>query len=747
MARSRRFRMAGVQAVLIVALLVPGTSFAQNGAVTGTVTDATSGAPLQGVTVLLYARGTLPTRPGISPIGISTTSASGNYAVSGLATGTYFALTTSPPGAGYTNEIFHDILCAGACSPYLAVDSGTPIGVVSGATTGGVNFGLSPAARISGRVLNAQTSAPLQGVSVAAYARIGLNVTFMGSANTDSSGDYTIRGLPTGTYYLHTSTNRAINEIFNDIQCAGFCSSNDAVVLGLGIAATQGSTTAGINFVLEPGGAIAGTLIDAATLLPVQGSVDVYRQSGSSVAWVSYGYSDASGVYTVAGLSTGTYFAVVAPSRPYVREVFGGGPCFNCGAAEILAGTPIAVTLGATSAGRNFSVDLGGTITGRITNAATGAPLADASVLLPASSNDVFGFGTDASGAFSISGLPAGVYRLGTRAGRFVNEAYNNIPCSPSNCSNDFILTNGAPIAVSAGGTTSGINFALDPLSAPPGSPPPWDLASTITATGIVISWSAPTSGGAATGYLLEGGLSPGTTAATLPTSTTSLTLPLLPAGTYYLRIRATNAFGVGPPSIELTLVVGNGGVVTPQPPTRPFAWTAGGRLTFTWSAPTTGPAPDGYLLEAGTVAGLSNVAVIPVSGRAFSFEGVPPGFYLLRVRSRVGGAVSTPTADVMINVGDVPSPPSSPQNVFHSRSGNTVTFSWTAPAVGTATSYIIEAGTAPGLANITAFNTGTAATTFVVPGVPPGVYYVRVRSVNALGAGPVSNERTVLVP
>lgn len=733
----------GTPIAVVTGAATGGVSFAlaPGGTAAGTVTDATTGAPLQGVNVSLYTRvGT-----SVTFMGSASTSASGTYLVPGLATGTYFALTTSSPGASHTNEIFNDILCPGQCSMNLAVDSGAPIDVVAGATTGGVNFALSPAARISGRVVNAQASAPIQGVNVSAYARIGLNVTFMGSATTNANGDYAVGGLPTGTYYLYTSTNLAINEIFNDLPCPGSCSSSDAVASGQSVATTQGTTTGGVNFQLESGGAISGTIVDAVTLLPLQAGVSIYRQSGSNVSFVQFGSSDASGVYTVAGLTTGTYFALVSPSTPYVREVFGGGQCFFCQSAEILAGTPIAVTLGATSAGRDFSVDLGGTITGRVTNAATGAPLTNASVWLPVSSNAVSSFGTDASGAFSISGLPPGVYRLGTFAGQFVNEAYDNIPCPPSNCSNAFISANGAPIAVSAGGTTSGINFALDPLSAPPGAA--FNLTSSITATGIVISWSAPTSGGAATGYLLDGGVSPGTTAATLPSATTSLTLPLLPAGTYYIRIRATNAFGVGPSSSELALVVGAGGVVTPQPPTSPLAWTAGGRLTFTWSAPTTGPAPTDFVLEAGTAIGLSNIAVVPVSGRAFTFEGVPPGFYFLRVRSRVGGAVSTPTADVMINVGNVPAPPSPPQNLFHSRVGATVTFTWSAPAIGTATSYILEAGTAAGLSNITSFNTGSAAATFVVPGVPPGTYYVRVRAVNALGASPVSNERTVIVP
>jgi hypothetical protein len=35
----------------------------------------------------------------------------------------------------------------------------------------------------------------------------------------------------------------------------------------------------------------------------------------------------------------------------------------------------------------------------------------------------------------------------------------------------------------------------------------------------------------------------------------------------------------------------------------------------------------------------------------------------------------------------------------------------------------------------------------FGAPGVPPGVYYVRVRGFNAAGQGPVSNEVVVGVP
>ncbi len=79
------------------------------------------------------------------------------------------------------------------------------------------------------------------------------------------------------------------------------------------------------------------------------------------------------------------------------------------------------------------------------------------------------------------------------------------------------------------------------------------------------------------------------------------------------------------------------------------------------------------------------------------------------------------------------------------SLSGSTLTRSWTAPA-GPVTGYVLEAGNAPGLANIGAAAIG-AATSFVIPGVPPGVYYVRARAVTSAGSGAPSSDVVVVVP
>lgn len=111
------------------------------------------------------------------------------------------------------------------------------------------------------------------------------------------------------------------------------------------------------------------------------------------------------------------------------------------------------------------------------------------------------------------------------------------------------------------------------------------------------------------------------------------------------------------------------------------------------------------------------------------------------------GGDQSEPSTEIMLNVGNVPAPPGAPTALAYSLSGSTVNLSWTAPAAGSPTSYILEAGSEPGLSDLVRRDTGSAATSLAYASVPPGRYCVRVRAVNSLGAGVASNEVVVIVP
>src|SRR5688500_406657 len=90
-------------------------------------------------------------------------------------------------------------------------------------------------------------------------------------------------------------------------------------------------------------------------------------------------------------------------------------------------------------------------------------------------------------------------------------------------------------------------------------------------------------------------------------------------------------------------------------------------------------------------------------------------------------------------------SAPAVPTNLTVNVVGSTVTLMWMSPVGGDPpTSYILEAGSAPGLANIAAFDTGTTSTTFVATNVPAGTYFLRVKARNADGVSGPSNEITL---
>jgi uncharacterized repeat protein (TIGR03803 family) len=191
--------------------------------------------------------------------------------------------------------------------------------------------------------------------------------------------------------------------------------------------------------------------------------------------------------------------------------------------------------------------------------------------------------------------------------------------------------------------------------------------------------------------------------------------------------------------------------VAPPGPPSGLGATVSGQTVFLTWNASNTGGSPSAYILQAGSSAGTSNLAASSVGlTTSVTANGVPAGTYFVRVVAANASGTSAPSNEIVVNVGGGGAcglAPAVPTGLTTSSSGSNITISWQRPAVGCApTSYILQAGSAPGLSNLANFNTGSDSTTFSAGGVGAGTYFIRVIAVNAAGASGPSQDVPLVV-
>ena len=128
----------------------------------------------------------------------------------------------------------------------------------------------------------------------------------------------------------------------------------------------------------------------------------------------------------------------------------------------------------------------------------------------------------------------------------------------------------------------------------------------------------------------------------------------------------------------------------------------------------------------------LSNVLVVP---------NAPPGRYVVRVRAVNSSGPGEPSAERVVRVGCGGFPVPSGVTGSVTPAGE-VMISWS--PLDDAISYLVEAGSATGLADLAAIPVEQSAVSGVVPA---GTYHVRVRALTACGMTPPSNEISVTVP
>lgn len=268
-------------------------------------------------------------------------------------------------------------------------------------------------------------------------------------------------------------------------------------------------------------------------------------------------------------------------------------------------------------------------------------------------------------------------------------------------------------VARGAGGTTTRTATVTVTQPAPTAS----ITASMQNATTALVTWSTTN----ATSATINGaavGLSGSTS--TPVSATTTFTLV------------ATGAGGTASSSATVTV---SAPPSAPLAPSTLLASVSGTRVTLTWRAPSSGPAPTTYLIDVGTTWGGTEIA------RGFNLGNIvqisadlPRGRYYARIRAANSAGVGDYSNIASFRVGRSLV---SPTGFTVQWQGTQAVLSWTqpvtnAPVEDQPTAYVLEAGTAPGLSDIGRVNVGNAST--FRASVPPGRYYVRVRAVNDFG-------------
>ncbi len=405
-------------AAVVDVVLVPGSAF------TGTVTAADTDLPLEGVCVYVSPA------TGSGSTDNVCTDAAGRYQTRGLPAAGYKVQFNPPGGVPYRSQWF------GGASTSSA---STTVTTTTGTITPNIGAALVRGGVIAGVVTAEDTGLPLDScvsvvdVATSAYA----------AWVCADDGVYSTPGLAPGSYRVLFISNdsRYLNEYWDDAPVFGEESTITIV----------GTETFTADAALTLGGSISGTVTGQDG--PVEGAyVSVRTPAGMGLGT----YTDLSGRYHVGGLRSGDHtVGFQAPSS---------GPGSNLldeyydDVATQEQATPVAVVVGQATSGIDAELAVGGSIEGVVTG--PDGPVSDVQVVVYQGSSwwAINGAVTDASGAYTVGGLPTGTYQVqfhptpSSSAGSdLLGEWYDDKPT----------FDEATPVSVTVGAVTPGVDAEL----------------------------------------------------------------------------------------------------------------------------------------------------------------------------------------------------------------------------------------------------------------------------------------------
>ncbi|KPL71305.1 hypothetical protein ADM99_11425 [Leptolinea tardivitalis] len=308
----------------------------------------------------------------------------------------------------------------------------------------GVNFYLATAGKITGTVTSAATGLPVS--DVCAYIETYDNSSSGNCFYTNLNGVYLSDPLDPGDYRVRIDQPGYALQYYNNTT-----DWNSAARVKV----TSGATKTGINFSLQPGGTVIGMIYGPDGITPIH-DMNV-TLDGDGLGFWACSYPD--GHYEYRSVPLNKKFKLrVAPveSTNWCKD---GAPSeypelFWNNTNEWNEATELELTASSpTLTDINFTMRVGGHISGRVTTASNGNPISGANVCFETYDNGTFGgcVNTDNTGNYTSDILSASDYRVKIYSSGWGWQFYDHTTN----------WGNAARVSVSDGNTTNNIDFAL----------------------------------------------------------------------------------------------------------------------------------------------------------------------------------------------------------------------------------------------------------------------------------------------
>ncbi len=399
-------------------------------AISGVVKNAEDQEPIVGAHVLVFSHSPNTVRPDHRVFRETRTNENGEYLVQ-VRPGSYLAAASQE---GFNTQFYDHVADRkDAALVQVKADSHTT----------DINFDLTKRGSIAGNVSDQSTGAPIAGAIVQAFKeRNNLDpaLSIAGfRAKTDDDGNYSIENVPSGKYLVVAAAEEYLPEFWEEVPTKDL-----ATFVDVG----ESESKEGIDFTLETGGSISGTVASAVDSMPLaKALVQVWAADSRQGRRT---FTNENGDYKFGGLGTGSYVVQVIADGFHAQYYENARTRDQADLVEVISPdeTP------GVDLFLHPQEDRQGTITGKLFSDKDDTPIFGGVVVAvsPRHRRPYITF-SGPRGNYKLTDLPPGRYYVFGWARGFVGEFFDDARR----------FKDAEPVGVENGQVTEGIDFGLRP--------------------------------------------------------------------------------------------------------------------------------------------------------------------------------------------------------------------------------------------------------------------------------------------